>query len=75
MSDVADDAFGRFLENQMNTWREIGVEAERERIIKLLDSLWDSEDDRLEPEKWNPCVSAYLSGIEKAQQAVEGENK
>lgn len=34
---LAEDAFGRFLIKQSNEWREIGVEAERERIIKLLE--------------------------------------
>lgn len=34
---MATDPFGRFLIKQSNEWREIGVQAERERIIKLLE--------------------------------------
>ena len=33
---LATDPFGRFLIKKANEWREIGVQAERERIIKLL---------------------------------------
>ena len=36
---LATDPFGRFLIKQSNEWREIGVQAERERIIKLLEDL------------------------------------
>jgi len=34
---LATDPFGRFLIKNANEWREIGVQAERERIIKLLE--------------------------------------
>lgn len=33
---LATDPFGRFLIKQSNEWREVGVQAERERIIKIL---------------------------------------
>ena len=33
---LATDPFGRFLIKQANEWREVGVQAERERIIKIL---------------------------------------
>jgi hypothetical protein len=33
---ITDDYFGKFLIEKANAWREIGVEAERERIIKIL---------------------------------------
>lgn len=42
MSNVADDAFGRWLEARIEAWREIGVEAERNRIIKLIEAERDA---------------------------------
>jgi hypothetical protein len=40
---LATDPFGRFLIKNANEWREIGVQAERERIIKLLEfELWEA---------------------------------
>ena len=33
---LATDPFGRFLIKNANEWREIGVQAERERIITIL---------------------------------------
>jgi hypothetical protein len=60
---ITTDPFGRFLIKQSNEWREIGVQAERERIIKLLEDY---------QQKALASNIVYL-GLERAIKIIKGE--
>jgi nitrogen regulatory protein PII-like uncharacterized protein len=62
---IATDPFGRFLIKQSNEWREIGVQAERERIIKLLE---DYQQQAL-------VSNIVYLGLERAIKIIKGEIK
>lgn len=70
MSNVADDAFGRWLEERIDVWREIGMETERNRIIKLLeemrDTCFDTKTELGDHNGWT---------LQNAIALIKGENK
>jgi hypothetical protein len=73
---IATDPFGRFLIKQSNEWREIGVEAERERILNL---IWDFMPNLLTDGATPRDLQAfdYVKWQFRHQliEAIKGENK